>query len=68
MQSPVSSAANIPNVHPMAALSYPLNLVLEQLARKVHKALGIYIKTYRFTLISDIYTYNLIFQKVWYLL
>lgn len=52
----------------MAALSYPLNLVLEQLARKVHKALGIYVKTYRFTLISDIYTYNLIFQKVWYLL
>lgn len=64
----VPSAANIPNIHPMAALSHPLQLVSEQVVGKVHKALGTHIKTYRFTLISAIYTLNLIFQKVWYLL
>lgn len=41
---PVSSAANIPNVCPMAALSHPLNLFFEQVVRKVHKAQGIHEK------------------------
>ena len=37
-KAPVSSAANIPNVHLMAALSHALNLFFEQVVEKVHKA------------------------------
>lgn len=40
----VSSAANIPNIHPTAALSHPLNLFFEQVVGTVHKAQCIHVK------------------------
>jgi len=41
---PVSPAANIPNIHPTAALPHPLNFFFEQVVGNVHKIQDIHVK------------------------